>query len=190
MNMGNTKMHNVDMWHVEVLMVESPRLLVFFNKFHTFDAENPFESEFQMMKSIFVLVDSPLLTAHSLFLAVWESTSGPTKVSDEVAKAIVGKQGSPSDWRLGSGCLFLKSSIPKSPRASILKWSNFGRFGGIPILGNLHIYYIYIIHNIYVYIYIYIYIYNHIILHTLLYIYIYTCTVYCEYYICMMYDNT
>jgi len=70
MNMGNTKMHNVDMWHVEVLMVESPRLLVFFNKFHTFDAENPFESEFRMMKSIFVLVDSPLLTAHSLFLAV------------------------------------------------------------------------------------------------------------------------
>ena len=131
----------------------------FFNKFHTFDAENPFESEFRMMKSIFVLVDSPLLTAHSLFLAVWESTSGPMKVSDEVAKAIVGKQGSPSDWRLGSGCLFLKSSIPKSPRVSILKWSNFGRFGGIPILGNLHMYYIYIYYTQYIRIYIYTYIY-------------------------------
>ena len=40
------------------------------------------------MKSIFVLVASPLLTVH--------------KVSDEVAKAIVGKQGNPwtDDWEV------------------------------------------------------------------------------------------
>ena len=46
------------------------------------------------MKSIFVLVASPLLTVH--------------KVSDEVAKAIVGKQGNPwtDDWEVRESCGF------------------------------------------------------------------------------------